>query len=116
MGEAKARAKDDLTRVRESLEVTGLTVERTSLLLELRASKDKVSALHSQVGKEKEAMVEVYQKPLEHIFTYGYGCCVFKHGIHGDRLRIPDGMPDSTVPLPPKIFENLGGPLAPSTD
>ena len=57
--EAKARAEDDLTRVRDALavaeedgskleaEVARLTVERTSLLLELKASKDEVSAFHS---------------------------------------------------------------------
>ena len=37
---------------------------------------------------------------------------MFKHGICGDRPRIPDGMPDSTNPLPPKLFANLGCPPA----
>ena len=70
VGEAKARAEDDLTRIRDALvtakedgleleaEVARLTVERASLLLELKASKDEVSALHSQAGKDKEAMLE----------------------------------------------------------
>ena len=56
---AKARAEDDLTRVQDALaveekdecelevEVSRLTIERTSLLLELEASRDEVSALHS---------------------------------------------------------------------
>ena len=95
-GDTKARAEDDLTRVRDALaateedgrglkaKVARLTVERTSLLLELDASRDEVSTLHSQVGKDKEAMVEDYQKSLEQIFPYGYGCCVFKHGIRSD--------------------------------
>ena len=67
--EAKARAEDDPTRVRDALaaeedergleaEVACLTVEGASLLLELKASRDEVSALHSQAGKDKEAMVE----------------------------------------------------------
>ena len=72
VGEAKARAGDDLTRDRDALaaakedqrrleaEVSHLTVERTSLLLELETSRDEVSALHAQVGKDKEAMVEDY--------------------------------------------------------
>ena len=72
VGEAKAREKDDLTRVQDALaamdedgcgleaEVTHLTVERTSLLLELEASRDEVSSFHSQAGKDKEAMVEDY--------------------------------------------------------
>ena len=119
-GEAKARVEDDLTRVRNSLaaakedecgleaEVARLTIERTSLLLDLEASRDEVSALHSQVSKDKEAMVEDYQKALEQIFSYGYGCCAFKHGINGDRPRILDGMPNSIDPLPPKFFAPAG--------
>ena len=94
-------------------EVGRLTVERTSLLLELEASRDEVSALHSQVGKDKEAKVEDYRKPWSRFFTYGYECFAFKHSIRGDRPRIPDGMLDSTHPLPSKFFENLGRPLAP---
>ena len=74
--EGKARAKDELIRVRDALvvtdvdrrglevEVSCLSVEQTSLLLELEASRDEVSTLHSQVGKDKEAMVEDYQKAL----------------------------------------------------
>ena len=57
--EAKARIEDDLTRVRDALEageedrhgleakIARLAVERTLLLLELEASKDELSALHS---------------------------------------------------------------------
>ena len=71
-GEAKARVEDDLTRVRDALaaveedghgleaEVTCLTVKRMTLLRELEASRDEVFALHYQVGKDKEAMVEDY--------------------------------------------------------
>ena len=59
MGEAKARAKDDFARVQEALAVakearrkveadtSRLEVERTSLLLDLKAAKDEVSSLHS---------------------------------------------------------------------
>ena len=58
-GEAKARAEDDLARMREALaaveedrrglkaKVSRMTVERTSLLLKLETSRDEVSALHS---------------------------------------------------------------------
>ena len=52
-----------------------------SLLLELEASKDEVSSLHSQAGKDKEDNEEDYQKALELIFSYGYRCCTFKHSI-----------------------------------
>ena len=41
-----------------------LEVKRTSLLLELEATKDEVSSLLSQAGRDKEAMEEEYQKAL----------------------------------------------------
>ena len=96
VGDAKARAKDDLTRALDALAVTEedgrrleagvahLAIERTSLLLKLETSKYEVSSLHSQASKDKEAMKEDYQKSLELIFAYGYGCCAFKHSICGD--------------------------------
>ena len=45
------------------------------------------------------------------IFAYGYGCCVFKHNICGDRPEVLEGMPDFTDPLSPKFFVNPGCPL-----
>ena len=83
-GDAKARAESGLARVQDALaiaeearrkaeaETAHLEVERTSLLLELRATKGEVSSLHSQASKDKEAMEEDYQKALEVIFAYGY--------------------------------------------
>ena len=85
-----------------------------SLLLELEACKDGVSSLHSHAGKDKEAMEEDYQKVLELIFAYGYGCYAFKHSICEDQPEIPNGMPDSTDPLPPEFFVNQGAPPAPT--
>ena len=75
-----------------------------------------MSAFHSQEGKDKESMVEDYQKDMEQIFSYSYSCCVFKHGICGDRPRIPDGMPDFADLLPPEFFENMGCPPTLLTD
>ena len=72
IGDAKARVEDDLARVLDALVaakedkrgseagITCLAVERMSLLLELQASKDEVSSLHSQASKDKEAMEEDY--------------------------------------------------------
>ena len=107
-----AATKEDGHRL--EVEVARLAVEQTSLFLKLQASKYEVSSLYSQVGKDKEAMEEDYHKALEHIFAHGYGCCAFKHNICGDQLGIPDGMPDSTYPLPLEFFENLGCPQAPT--
>ena len=99
-GDAKARAKDNLARVQDALavvkearrkvkvEAARLEVERTSLLVEIKATKDEVSSLHSQAGKDKEAMEEDYQKALELIFTYGYRSCVFKHNIYGYQPKV----------------------------
>ena len=117
VGDAKARADNDLARVQEALavaeearrkaevETSRLEVERTSLLLELRAAKDEVSSLKSKAGKDKEAMKEDYQKVLKPIFAYGYGCCVFKHNICGDQPKVSDGMHDSSDPFQRGFFE-----------
>ena len=51
-------------------------------------------------------MEEDYQKALELIFAYGYGCCAFKHSIYSDHLWIPDDMPNSADPLPLEFFVN----------
>ena len=123
VGDTTARAMEDLTRVQEALEAAEegkhmaeartarLEVEWTSLLLELGATKDEESSLHSQAGKDKVTMEEEYHKALEVIFAYGYGCCVFKHNICGDHLEVPYGMPDSADLLPPEFFVNPECPL-----
>ena len=114
----KARVEDDLARVRDALVVAEeakrkaeaktarLEVEWTSLLLELGAVKDEVSSFQSQVGKDKEALEEDYQKALKVIFAYGYGCCMFKHNICGSQPKVPDDVPDSSNPLPLVFFAN----------
>ena len=80
-------------------EVASLEVEQTSLLLEVRATKDEVSYFQSQSGKDKAPIKEDYHEALEMIFAYGYGCCMFKHNICGDQPEVPNGMPDSSDPF-----------------
>ena len=87
--------EDDLARVQDALvvaeeakrkaeaEIACLEVDRTSHLLELGATKDEVSSLQSQAGKDKEAKEMDYKKALEEIFAYCYGCFMFKHNIYG---------------------------------
>ena len=123
-GDVKAWAEVELARVQGALavakearrkvevEAAHLEVKRTSLMLEIRAAKDEVSFLHSQASKDKEAMEEDYQEALELIFAYGYGCCMFKHNICGDQLEVPDGMLDSSDPLPLEFFINPKCPPA----
>ena len=57
-------------------------------------------------------MEEDYQKALEVIFAYGYGCYAFKHNIYGDQPKVPDSMPDSSDPLPLEFFVNTRCPPA----
>ena len=123
-GDAKVREEDELVRVQGALavaeearrkteaEVASLEVERTSLPLEVGVTKDEVSSLQSQASKDKVAREEDYQKALELIIAYGYGCCMFKHNIYGDQPKVPDGMPDSSDPLPLEFFVNPRCPLA----
>ena len=99
-------------RCRVEAETTCLKVERTSLLMEIRAAKDEVSSLQFQIGKDNEAMKEEYQKALELIFAYGYGCCIFKHNICGDHPEVLNGMLDSSNPLPLEFFVDPRCPLA----
>ena len=118
VGDVKARAEDDLDRSQSALvaaeeakrkakaETACLEVKRTSFLFEIWAEKEEVCSLQSQDGKDKEAMEEDYQKALEVIFAYGYGCYVFKHNIYGDHPEVLDGMLDSSIPLPPEFFVN----------
>ena len=71
-GEAKAWTEE--ARCKAEAETTRLEVEQTSLLLEIGAAKD-------EVGMNKKAMEEGYQKALEVIFAYSYRCCAFKNNI-----------------------------------
>ena len=72
MGDAKERAEGDRVRVQDALAVAEeanckpevkigfLEVEWTSLMLEIRATRDEMSYLHSQAGRDKEAIEEDY--------------------------------------------------------
>ena len=40
------------------------------------------------------------------IFNYGYCCYAFAHNIFRSQLMVPDGMPDTSKPLPPEFFIN----------
>ena len=114
-----ARVQDALVIAEEArrkveAKVASLEVEQTSLLLEVGATKDEVSTLQSQAGKEKGAMEEDYQKALELIFTYGYECCMSKHNICGDQLEVPDGLPIPLTLFHQIFFVNLRCPPVPT--
>ena len=83
-----------------------MTDERVSLLVELGASKDELSAFRVEVAKEKKALEAEYDASFEAIFNYGYGCYAFAHNICGSKRKILDGMPGTLKPLTPKFFVN----------
>ena len=47
------------------------------------------------------------QMVVEPSFTYGYGCCVFKHNICGYQLEVPDCTLDSPNFLFPECIAGL---------
>ena len=59
-------------------------------------------------------MEEDYQKALEVIFAYDYECSAFKHNNCGDHSEVLDGMPNSSIPLPPEFFMNPRCPPVPA--
>ena len=77
--------------------------------------KNEASALQSQVEKDKEALEGEYQRVLEVIFAYGYGCGAFGHNICGSQPVVPNGMPNTSNLLPPEFFIIPWCPPAPTT-
>ena len=73
-------ASEEACRTAEE-EASRLTDERVLLLLELRASKNELSAFRTEVAKEKKALEVEYDASFESIFNYGYGYCAFAHNI-----------------------------------
>ena len=84
-------------------------------MLELGAAKDEVSSLQSQASKDKEGLEEDYQKALEVIFAYGYGCCMFKHNICGSQPKVPNGMPRLLQPIASGFLYEPQVPLGPNS-
>ena len=85
-------------------EVSCLTDERVSLLVELGANKDELSAFRAEVAKEKKALEVEYDACFEAIFRYC--CCAFAHNICGSKPKIPKGMSGTLEPLTPDFFVN----------
>ena len=121
--DARQKMESELDMARQSLassreacwtsgeEVSRLTNERVSLLVELGASKEELSAFRAEVAKEKKALEAEYDAGFEAIFNYGYGCCAFTHNNCGSKPKIPDGMPGTSKPLTPEFFFNPRCPL-----
>ena len=115
-GSVRARVEYELTRVQQALaaleearrkaedKASCLADEGVFLLLELRASKDKLSAFRVEASKEKKALDEAFDVGFDVIFNYGYDCCAFPHNICGSEPVIPNGISDTSKPFHPKFF------------
>ena len=114
----RQKAESELDSVQQALVVAGeacrtaeeenfrLTDERLSLIMELGASKEELSAFQAKMTKEREAMEEEFDASSDVIFDYGYDCCAFAHNICGSKPMILAAMPDMSKSLPPKFFIN----------
>ena len=81
-----------------------LTDERLSLIIELEASKEELSAFQAKMTKERKAMEEQFDASSDVLFNYGYSYCAFAHNICGSEPMILAGMPDTRKSLPPEFF------------
>ena len=89
-GNAKARVESELARVQNALavaeearrkaedEVSRLTDEQVSLLLELGTHKDEISTIRAEALRENEALREAYKGGLDVIFNYGVWLLCFR--------------------------------------
>ena len=106
IGAQHALAASKEARRKAENEANRLADERVSLLMELRASKDKLIEVRAEASKEKKALDEAFDVGFDVIINYGYGCCAVTHNICGSEPMIPYGMPDKSKSLPPEFFIN----------
>ena len=85
-------------------ETCHLKDERLSLIMELEAHKEELTAFQEKTNAERKAMEEEFDVSSDVIFNYGYGCYAFTHNICGSKPMIPTGMPDMSKSLPPDFF------------
>ena len=74
--------------------------------MELGASKDELPGVRAKASKEKKALEKAFNEGFEVIFNYCYGYCAFAHNIFGSEPMIPNGMLDTSKPLPHDFFIN----------
>ena len=72
-------------------EIFHLTDERLSLIMELGAGKEELSAFQAKATMERKAMEEEFDSSSNVIFNYGYGCYAFAHNICESKPMIPAG-------------------------
>ena len=86
--------------------------ERLTLVMKLGTVKDDFVAFQEKAVVDRVTMEAEFDASGDTLFNYGYGCCVFTHNICGSKPHIPNGMPDSSVPLTPEFFFNPRCPLS----
>ena len=97
MGEACKKAKDENNHLAE---------EKLALVTELGAFKDDFASFQEKVAADREMKEVAFDSSSDTLFNYGYGCCAFAHNICGSKPKIPEGMPNPSVPLTANFFAN----------
>ena len=80
--------------------------EKLALVIKLGAVKDDFAAFREKAAADREMMEAEFDSSGDTLFNYGYGCCAFTHNIRGSKPKIPDGMPNPSVPLTADFFAN----------
>ena len=122
--EARRKAEFDHGAAQEALATTGeackkaeeenshLTEDKLALVIELGAVKDDFAAFREKAAADREMMEAEFDSSGDTLFNYGYGCCAFTHNICGSNPKIPDDMPNPSVPLTADFFANPRSPQA----
>ena len=97
MGEACKKAEE---------ENSSLAEEKLALVIELGVVKDEFAAFQEKAAADREMMEAAFDSSSDTLFNYGYGCCALAHDILGRKPRIPEGMPNPSVPLTADFFAN----------
>ena len=107
----RGAAQEVLAATREAYkkaeeENSQLAEVKLALVIELGAIKDDYAAFREKATAEKEILEAAFDSSSDTLFNYGYGCCAFAHNICGSKTEIPEGMPNSSVPLTVDFFAN----------
>ena len=109
--EARRKAEFYRGAAQEVLAATGeackkVEKEKLALVIELGAVKDDFASFRETAAAEKEILEATFDSSGDTLFNYGYGCCAFRYNICGSKPKIPEGMPNPSVPLTVDFFAN----------
>ena len=117
--EARWRAEFEHEAAQEALKKAEeendlLADEKVALIIELGVLKDNFAAFRDKAAVDREAIEAEFDSSGDTLFNYGYDCCAFTYNICGSKPKIPDGMPNPSVPLTAEFFANPRCPPGPS--